>query len=137
MNPEKCPVCGTVGEVQTRVEDNRTTTTFLACGHERIFARFHDGTETITDEVKVPSNPSFILQQLIQSKQHFQAIVISTALFEKIGLDRLQQYQNQRGMSVSPRKLSHLRVSTIILFLYLCGIIKESTYHEMIEVNQV
>ena len=79
-------------------------------------------------------DPITVLTECIEQREWFKGIVLSTAFFE--GMRRKVLLDHFKGR-MCPERIEHLRsLEQIIMFLYASGIIDQSTYSKMIEVNK-
>lgn len=90
-------------------------------------------TETLRKMWEI-SSPILILKNCIRHEEWFKGVVLSTAFLEGIGVRVLSGHF--KG-NIAPEKFEHIRsVAQIIVLLYASGIINQSTYSKMIEVNE-
>ena len=77
-------------------------------------------------------DPVILLKECIENEEWFKGIVLSTTFFEGIGIKLLSSYFKHQ---ISDKRIEHLRLEQIIMFLYSSGIIDQPTYSKMIEVR--
>jgi hypothetical protein len=82
----------------------------------------------------LPRAPIKILRNSINNEQWFEGIVLSTILFEIIGLLKLQNYFDGK---IEPNRFERLSLEQIIMFLFCSGLIDQRTYCRMMEVRDV
>jgi len=80
------------------------------------------------------TDPIQILQKCIKDEEWFKGVVLSTAIFEGVGIRMLSNYFKDQ---ITPEKFEHIRsMEQIIVLLYVSKIIDQPTYSKMIEVNK-
>lgn len=73
------------------------------------------------------------LRESIKDERWLEGVVLSTTFLEGIGISVLKgRFKGQ----IEPERIEHLRVEQIIMFLYASGIISQSIYSKMVEVNR-
>lgn len=135
MEEEICSICKRGKLVGITKEENVETKAF-SCGHREFRITVADKI-MVTDSVhaiKIPS-PVRALQETIDQKDWFKGIIMSATYFERLGIKKLKERFQSRGIIISPDRIERLELERIIMFLYGCGIIDQNTYSQMFEVK--
>ena len=73
------------------------------------------------------------LNDSLRDRKWLEGIIMSTALFEFVGKERLRTHFAGK---INASKFDHLNLQQIIMFLYGSGIIDEVTYSKMEEIRK-